>query len=84
MFRPHNVLPLEGGLGAGIKQEGQLPKDVIEMERKGVIMSKREGVMSYLKYQGLMLEMLAVSGGVVGLTLWAGWRTAKMVWCAVV
>lgn len=76
MFRPHNVLPGEGG----IKQEGQLPKDVIEMEKKGIVTSKRKGVWAYVRYQGLMLEMLAVSGGVVGFTLWAGWRIAKSAW----
>lgn len=71
MFRPHAVVP-----GQKTKQEPDLPSDVIELEQQGE-MDKRAAMRAYLKYQGLMLEMVCVGVGVVGLGGWAGWKVSS-------
>ena len=72
MFRPHAVVP-----GQQTKQEPDLPSEVIELEKGHGEMDKRAAMKAYLKYQGLMIEMVVVGLGVVGLGGWAGWRMSS-------
>lgn len=61
--------------GDSIKQEPDLPPEVIEMEKEGVYLDRRAGMKTYRAYKLLMVEMVAVCVGIGVVGAWGAFKT---------